>query len=397
MKTLVAIALSLALPFAGLTGTASAQSAVEIHGGIAAVDCQTQTVVVNTVDGQQMYAAAGDAYAEVDSTDLPLCGLEGYVGAPATVWLMASGNRLVVTAVDVTGPVAVAPVTAEVVAPLPIWGVVLGTVVVTGLLYLVVHGPDSGYYLYPYYGAYYRHYYHPWYRHYAGFYPASAPIITVALPITGIVLGTVIVSGDAFLVSRDPVGHYYRYPYYGPYHQYYYRPLYRPYRPTAVQTYVNVAVRQGDPQWDAPARAMGSVYRAGHNVPSRQPQPVFHQLNNQAPHQPVFDQPNDRTPQQPQPAHRQPFNRTPQQPLPAFRQPNNPTPQQPQPAFRQQNNPMPRPTEPAFHQTTAGNSHRSEPTFRQPGGDSPGKQGRGKQCGGHQSSESDQSCSNRGR
>jgi len=32
------------------------------------------------------------------------------------------------------------------VSPVPIWGIVLGTIIVAGLLYLVVHGPDDVYY-----------------------------------------------------------------------------------------------------------------------------------------------------------------------------------------------------------------------------------------------------------
>ena len=31
------------------------------------------------------------------------------------------------------------------VSPVPIWGIVLGTIIVAGLLYLVVHGPDDVY------------------------------------------------------------------------------------------------------------------------------------------------------------------------------------------------------------------------------------------------------------
>ncbi len=94
MKAIIAIALSLMLPLLGLNGVASAQSTVAVRGTIAAVDCQSGTVVVNTASGQQTFDASNDSYASVDATNLPFCSLEGYVGAPATVWLTASGDQL---------------------------------------------------------------------------------------------------------------------------------------------------------------------------------------------------------------------------------------------------------------------------------------------------------------
>ena len=216
MKAIIAIALSVVLPFLGLSGVATAQSA--------------------------------------------------YVGAPATVRLAASGNQLVATAPNVTSPiVALAPPAANVGTPVPIWGTGLGTVLVAGLLYLIVHGPDGHYYRYPYYGGYYRYYYSPRYVQYTGFYPASAPLITVAVPILGVVLGTVIVGGTPYLVSRDPADHIYRYPYWGPYHQFYYRPAYRPYAGANARTYTKAEVRRGNPYWNGSAPAQS-------NVPQHQPQ-----------------------------------------------------------------------------------------------------------------------------
>jgi len=431
MKAIIAIALSIMLPFLGMSGVASAQSAVAVHGTIDAVDCQSQTVVLNTANGQQTIAASDNAYADVDATNLPFCSLEGYVGAPATVWVAASGNQLVATAVTVTGPVAAAPVTAEIVAPLPIWGAVLGTVVVAGLLYLVVHGPDGYYYRYPYYGGYYRYYYHSWYRPYTGFYPASAAVITVALPIVGAVLGTVIVNDTTFLVSRDAAGHIYRYPYWGPYHRYYYRPSYRPYTGANARTYTTAAVRRGDPHWDAPAHAMGVVYHApvGRNIPQHQAQPANHRPIGTAPHQPqpTTQRPMGTVPHQPQPAYHQATNThrptntntPPHQPQPAYHQATqthqptntNRPPHQPQPAYHQatqthqptNTNTPPHQPQPPYHQPTNTPPHQPQTQYRpagtspnQPNGahqSTPSQQNSRQQCGNQQPNQSNQSCS----
>jgi len=148
-------------------------------------------------------------------------------------------------------------------APVPIWGVVLGTVIVGGLLYLVVHGPDGGYYRYPYYGEYYRHYYHPEYRPFVGFYPASTLIVTVAPAMVGTVLGIVIIDNHQYVLSRDAGGHLYRYPYYGPYHQVYYRPVYHRYDGIYVQNgaYRSAPVRQGDRHWDTDKRDLAPTFQ----------------------------------------------------------------------------------------------------------------------------------------
>src|SRR5262249_32025556 len=173
-----------------------------------------------------------------------------------------NGNELLATRIDVLGPAAAAPppvvafpepvpvpepVPADV-SPLPVVGIVLGTIVVAGLIYLLTHDRDH-YYRYPYYGAYYRHYYRPEFRPYLGPPPPFAPIITVPPVIAGRVLGTVAVGGLDYLVARDRDGRFYRYPYYGPYRQHYYRAGYRPY----YGPYRDAPVRAGDPRWQGPA------------------------------------------------------------------------------------------------------------------------------------------------
>jgi hypothetical protein len=68
-------------------------------------------------------------------------------------------------------------------SPAPAWtppvivGVVLGTIVVGGFLYLLVRGPGGYFYRYPYYGAYYRYYYRPYYRPYYGPYRYVPPFV----------------------------------------------------------------------------------------------------------------------------------------------------------------------------------------------------------------------------
>jgi hypothetical protein len=159
------------------------------------------------------------------------------------------------------------------VSPVPIWGVVLGTIVVAGLLYLIVHGPDGVYYRYPYYGEYYHYYYRPEYRPYTGYYVASSPVIIVAPPIAGVVLGVVVVDSLEYVVTRDAYGHLYRYPYYGPYRQYYYRATYRPYVGAYVRTYQGAPVRQGDRHWDNDTRDLAPAYQR----PRREQDPTYHQ------------------------------------------------------------------------------------------------------------------------
>lgn len=139
------------------------------------------------------------------------------------------------------------------VSPVPIWGVVLGTIVIAGLLYLLVHGPDGEYYRYPYYGDYYRYYYSSQYRPYFGYYPPTAPVIFVAPTLVGTVIGIVTLSNQPYIVTRDSYGYLYRYPYYGPYREYYRPGPYRPYPRTYVGVPApNIPVRMGDSRWDAP-------------------------------------------------------------------------------------------------------------------------------------------------
>ena len=254
MRKATALVVGTLLALLGLSGTGQAQSSVQVQGTLQAVDCQAQTVVLTGPGASNTIAAASYTAVLVNSTSVPFCSLTQYVGAPATAWLVATGSEFVATRIDVVGQVAVAPVypiapATTVVEPLPIEGIVLGTIIVFGLLFLLARDDDDHFYRYPYYGRYHDHYYRPEYRPYRGHYPADTPVITVPQRVGGSVVGTTEVSGLQYLVVRERTGELARYPYYGPYHKYYYRPEYRPYR----GPHPDAPVRQGDVRWDAPA------------------------------------------------------------------------------------------------------------------------------------------------
>jgi len=361
LRNVTGLAVSVFVSLLGLAGVSHAQSAIQIQGAIQTVDCQAQTVVLSAPTGTNTISAADYTAVLVNSTSVPFCTLESYIGATATAWLVPNGSQFSVTQISVTGPATVATPsvgTAEV-TPVPIWGVVLGTIVVAELVYLLVHAPDGGYYRYPYYGEYYRHYYHAEYRPYAGYYPASASIITVAPAITGLVLGIVVIDNAQYVLSRDSGGHLYRYPYYGPYRQVYYRPTYRPYQGTYVTSgaYRKAPVRQGEPHWDAPASV------AGHRPPGPQPVPVREPAPTPA-YQP-------RTPERsPVPAYQPPA--PPRPPTPAYRPP---LPQRPSPPAYQ----PPPPQRPSIPSYQAPQPRRpSPPAYQPPAPRRPAPQ----QCGG---------------
>jgi len=286
MRQATALMLGMLLPLLGLSGIGNAQSTIQLQGTIQEVDCQAQTVVVSSAGGTNLVPVTAYTPVSVNSIGIPFCALQQYIGAPATVWLAASGNELVATRIDVVGPAAVVPpppvVPVEEVnsEPLPIVGIVLGTIVVAGLVYLLVHDHDGYYYRYPYYGSYYRYYYRPVYRSYFGWYPALCPIITPPVAIAGIVLGTTIVGGLDYLVTRDRDGRFYRYPYYGPYRAHYYRPEYRQY----TGPYRDAPLRQVDPRWDPPA------YRNVQNAPVNNTHPTWNDPGNRVPVQQVAPQ-----------------------------------------------------------------------------------------------------------
>ncbi|TMI87184.1 MAG: hypothetical protein E6H00_16330 [Bacillati bacterium ANGP1] len=174
MRKAIALGLGALLPVLGLSGVGQAQSSIQVEGTIQAIDCRAQTIVLSSPGASNTVAAAPYTAVLVDSTSMPFCSLQQYLGAPASAWLVASGSEFVATRIDVVGrAVAPAPPYAPpppqvVYEPQPIAGIVLGTIFVAGLLFLLVRDHDGHFHRYPYYGPYYRHYYRPEYRPYRG-------------------------------------------------------------------------------------------------------------------------------------------------------------------------------------------------------------------------------------
>src|SRR5579864_625524 len=375
MRRATALLLGTLLPLLGWSGIGDAQSSVQVQGTIQAVDCQAQTGVLVGPGTWNTIAAAPYTVVLVNSTSIPLCALQQYVGAPATVWLLASGNEFTATRIDVVAQAVAAPLPPassaypEVTTPLPVVGIVLGTVVVAGLVYLLTRDDDGHFYRYPYYGPYYRHYYRPEYRPYFGFYPVFAPIITVPPLIVGVVLGIAVVGGLEYLLARDHDGRFYRYPYYGPYHRYYYRAEYRPY----YGPYRDAPVRGPDTRWDVP------THRDSNRVPvpqgpsrwtppSNQPTPAYRGPANQGP---VPQGPSRWSPSSNQstPTYREPANRGPvPQGAPRWTPPSN----QPTPAYRRPGDRAPAPQGPSRWTPP---SNQPTPAYREPANRIPAPQG----------------------
>jgi hypothetical protein len=227
----IAIFLGVLTALLGLSDVGQAQppASVQVQGTIRAVDCNAQAVTLDTGGGSGVYRAAGGASITINSVGAPLCALQQYPGTPATVWLTASGNELLITRLDAAGqayasapPPAYAPAPYSYPAPAP------------------TYYPPAPY---PY-PAPAPTYYPP--APYS--YPPPAPYYD-APPLAGVVLGTIIVAGLVYLLVRHSSGHFYRYPYYGSYYRHYYRPYYRPYYGP-----LRFAPAYG---WCPPARAWG--------------------------------------------------------------------------------------------------------------------------------------------
>jgi hypothetical protein len=210
MRHAVALALGVLIALLGWpdAGRAQAPQSIRFAATILAVDCNAMTVTLDTGAGRGVYRAAGAATFYANEAGLALCGLQQYVGAPASVWLTASGNELLITRLDVGAPgVAPPPPQVPVSTPAPP---------------PAPPAPAPYPYTYPTPPPYPYTYPAPAYYPYA--YPAYA------YPwVAGAVLGTIVVGSLAYLLVRGASGYLYRYPYYGPYYRYYYRPAYRPY------------------------------------------------------------------------------------------------------------------------------------------------------------------------
>ena len=149
MRKAMAFLLGVLLPILGLADLGLAQSAVQLQGTIQSVDCQNQTVVLTGSSGSNAVSATGATAVLVNSTSVPFCALQQYVGAPATAWVIPDGNEIKVTRIDVAGPATGAPApapAATVGSPSPL-GIVLGALAVGTLGYIL--GRESA--VQPYY------------------------------------------------------------------------------------------------------------------------------------------------------------------------------------------------------------------------------------------------------
>jgi hypothetical protein len=399
---IIAVALAAFIPFLGLSGVGQAQTAAEITGDLQAVDCQSGTMTLDSSDGNADVIYASDSTAvTVESSAVPFCTLDGYVGAPVTAWVVPYGSEFYATQIDVTGPAYVLPATESAIAPLPIVGTVLGTVLLGGLLYLAANDFGS-YYLYPYYGAYYYHYHHAGYRPYRGYYPSNAPIISVAEPIGGTILGYVTVNHYEYLAVRDRNGQFQRYPYYGPYRSYYsqrYHVAAHAYAGSYASSAIRAPVAQGDPHWDAPRYTMQQIshtvtgratpwsapHRAALPAPAAQPRPSVQlpQVQQQPQARPTFQRPQPQVQQQrpqfqPQPQVQRPQVQQQLQARPTFQRPQ-PQVQQQRPQFQPQpqvQRPQPQ-AQPSFQRP----QFQSQPQIQRP---QPQPQQRPQQGGGGQ-------------
>jgi hypothetical protein len=218
MKRGAAVLLGVFMVLLGLADVGQAQppASVQVQGTIRAVDCNAQTVTLDTGGGTRAYRAASGATFYINSASAPLCALQQTVGAPAMVWLTALGNELLITRIDAAAqtyapPPATAP--APTYAPAPSY--------TPAPAYAPAPYPAPAYTPAPYPAPYPYPYPVP--------VPTPAPTYYGPPPLVGAVLGTIIVAGLVYLLVRHPGGHLYRYPYYGSYYNYYYRPVYRPY------------------------------------------------------------------------------------------------------------------------------------------------------------------------
>lgn len=203
VKRGVVVLIGVLVALLGLSDVGHTQppSSIQIQGTIRAVDCYAQSVTLDTGGGTGVYRAAGAATIRVNALSVPVCALQQYLGASATVWLTAAGNELLITRMDVAAQPYGPPATAPYAPP-------------------ATYAPAP--YPTPYPGQYPATYPAP----YA--YPAPVPAYAPP-PLVRAVLGTIVVAGLVYLLVRHPGGALSRYPYYGPYYRHYYRPVYQPY------------------------------------------------------------------------------------------------------------------------------------------------------------------------
>jgi len=217
MRQVTALALVVLMALLGWSDTSYAQApqSIRFQATIRAVDCNALTMTLDTGAGVGVYRAAGAATFFVDGVGVALCDLKRYIGAPTSVWLTALGNELLITRLDAGGQ-AVAPPPQQ--APVPYTAPPQTAPVPSPNPYTYPVPPPYPY-TYPAPAPY--PYTYPAAAPYAYAYPYPS--------IAGVVFGTIVVGGLLYLLVRGTSGYLYRYPYYGSYYRYYYRSGYLPY------------------------------------------------------------------------------------------------------------------------------------------------------------------------
>jgi hypothetical protein len=166
MRKTIALLLGTLLSVFGLAGISLAQSSVQVQGTIQAVDCQSQTIVLNDASGSNTVAATGSTAVVVNSTSVPFCTLQQYVGASATAWLFPGGNEFQLSRIDVVGPTtsaSQAPPAPAISSPSTL-GIIVGALAVGALGYLIGRNSTSQAAYQPtYQPAYYQPAYQPAY------------------------------------------------------------------------------------------------------------------------------------------------------------------------------------------------------------------------------------------
>src|SRR5215469_5207638 len=105
MRQVTALALGLLIALLGWpeVGRAQAPQSVRFQATIRAVDCNASTVALDTGARVGVYRAAGAATFYVNGAGVSLCHLQQYLGAPASVWVTALGNELLITQIEIGG------------------------------------------------------------------------------------------------------------------------------------------------------------------------------------------------------------------------------------------------------------------------------------------------------
>ncbi|HEV2357405.1 MAG TPA: hypothetical protein VGZ23_07325 [bacterium] len=70
-------------------------------------------MTLDSAGNQETVYASDTTAVAVESSSVPFCTLEGYVGAPAAASVVPYGNEFLATQIAVTGPVAVVPATTR--------------------------------------------------------------------------------------------------------------------------------------------------------------------------------------------------------------------------------------------------------------------------------------------